>query len=70
MYADDVMVPVLFVQALGDPWSDIEHSREIYDLIPTEKDAIWIEGDLHRFDTYNWFNDHPEKLLAWFERYL
>jgi pimeloyl-ACP methyl ester carboxylesterase len=70
LYAGDVLVPVLFVQALGDPWSDIDHSRAIYDAIPTEKEAIWIEGDLHRFDTYNWFNDHPEELLSFFEQNL
>lgn len=70
LYAGDVMVPVLFVQALGDPWSDIEHIRTIYETIPTEKEAIWIEGDLHRFDTYNWFNDNPEPLLSFFDQNL
>lgn len=70
LYAGDVFVPVLFVQALGDPWSDIDHSRAIYDAIPTEKEAIWLEGDVHRFYAYNYFNDHPEKLLDFFEKYL
>lgn len=53
LYAGNVFVPVLFVQALGDPWSDINYSRAVYDAIPTSKDALWLEGDMHRFDTYN-----------------
>ena len=30
----------------------------------------WLPGNLHRFDAYNWFNDHPEKLLEFFGKYL
>ena len=66
LYAKDVFVPTLFVQSIEDPWSDIDHSEEIYNMIPTEKEAIWIEGEMHRFDTYNWFNDNPEPLLGVF----
>ena len=69
-YAENVFVPVLFVQALGDPWSDIDLSRAIYDAFPTEKEAIWLEGKRHRFNAYNWFNDHPEPLLDFLDRYL
>ena len=70
-FAKNVYVPVLFVQNVHDPWSDMDHVREIYDAIPTEKEAIWIdEEEKHRFHTYNWFNDHPELLLDFFNRNL
>lgn len=71
LYAPNVFVPVLFVQNINDPWSDIEHSRAIYNAFSTEKEAIWIdEEEHHRFHTYNWFNDHPEKLIDFMNRYL
>lgn len=70
-YAKNVIVPTLFVQNVNDPWSDMAHSRAIYDAIPTEKEVVWLdEEEHHRFLAYNWFNDHPEKLLAFFSRYL
>jgi dipeptidyl aminopeptidase/acylaminoacyl peptidase len=70
LFAGDVFVPVLFVQSLEDPWSDIAFSQKIFDAFPTEKEAIWLEGEMHRFDTYNWFNDHPEPLLDFLDRHM
>ena len=70
-FAEKVFVPALFVQNVNDPWSDMDHMHEIYDAIPTEKSAIWIdEEETHRFLTYNWFNDHPEPLLDFFGTYM
>ena len=70
-YAKNIFVPVLFVQNVNDPWSDMKHVKEIYNAIPTEKEAIWIdEEEKHRFHTYNWFNDHPEPLINFFKKYL
>ena len=64
-------MPTLFVQEIMDPISSIDSSRDIYNAIPTEKEALWLtDGDLHRFDAYNWFNDHPEELLEFFGKYL
>ena len=49
----------------------MDHVRKIYDAIPTEKEAISIdEEEKHRFHTYNWFNDHPEKLLGFFPKHM
>jgi pimeloyl-ACP methyl ester carboxylesterase len=71
LYAPAIFVPTLFVQNVNDPWSDMEHSRAIYDAIPTEKEAIWLdEEEHHRFLAYNWFNDHPERLLDFLGQYL
>jgi len=71
LYAPTIFVPTLFVQNVNDPWSDMEHSRAIYDAIPTEKEAIWLdEEEHHRFLTYNWFNDHPGPLLDFLGRHL
>ncbi len=72
LFADKILVPTLFVQNVNDVWSDMDHIRRIYSLIPTEKKALWLDkkDQPHRFMAYNWFNDHPEELLAFFEKHL
>ena len=71
LYAPNIFLPTLFVQNVNDPWSDMDHSRAIYDAIPTEKKAIWIDEEAHhRFLTYNWFNDNPKKLLDFLDQHL
>ena len=37
---------------------------------PFEKEMYWLEETKHRFDGYNWFGDHPEKMLECFNKYL
>jgi hypothetical protein len=75
-YAKDVTVPTLFVQNVNDRTTDMNHVKAVYDNIPAEKSAIWIDekgdedNELHRFHTYNWFNDHPEPLIDFFNKYL
>jgi hypothetical protein len=33
------------------------------------KELLCIEGTTRRFDGYNYFGQHPEKMLAWFATY-
>jgi len=71
LFAQNVKYPTLFVQNINDPWSDMEHSKEIYDKIPSDKEAIWLdEEEHHRFLTYNWFSNNPEQLIAFFDKYI
>lgn len=35
-FANNIFVPVLFVQNVNDPWSDMDHVKKIYNAIPTE----------------------------------
>lgn len=69
-FVKNITVPTLFMQNLNDPWTEIDHTKEIYEAIPFEKEAIWYEGENHRFDAYNWFNENPEKLIAFFDKHL
>lgn len=69
-FVENITIPTLYMQNLNDPWTDIDHTKEIYNAIPSEKEAIWYEGENHRFDAYNWFNDNPEKLIAFFDKHL
>lgn len=69
-FVEHITVPTLFMQNINDPWTEIAHTKEIYNAIPGVKEAFWYEGENHRFDAYNWFNDHPEKLIAFFDTHL
>jgi uncharacterized protein len=63
-------VPTLYVQARGDPWTDIREIQEFYDHANEPKELLWLEGRMHRFDSYNYFGEHPERLLEFLRRYL
>lgn len=44
-----------------------EDVQSIYDAIPIEeKKFVWIEGTTRRFDGYNYFGEHPEVAIGWF----
>ena len=67
---EKVVTPTLLCQGRQDPWTNLDFINEAYETIPIEKEMYWMEEPTHRFDGYNWFYDHPEKMLDWFEKHL
>ncbi len=65
-----VTVPTLLCQSRKDPWTNMDFVNEVYETIPAEKEMYWMEEPTHRFDGYNWFRDHPERMLEWFGKHL
>jgi hypothetical protein len=35
-----------------------------------EKELLWIEESNQRFYAYNYFGQHPERLVGWFDRHM
>ena len=68
--AKSVSVPTRLVQATKDPMTNLDFIAETYKNIPVEKEMFWLEEPTHRFDGYNWFGDHPEDMLTWFDKYI
>jgi pimeloyl-ACP methyl ester carboxylesterase len=64
-YAKDIRVPALFVQAIHDPWTDLTDILGMYEAVPGPKEMFWIERTRHRFESYSYFQDRPERMLAW-----
>jgi pimeloyl-ACP methyl ester carboxylesterase len=64
-YAKDVKVPVLYVQAIHDPWTELTDILGMYEATPGTKDFFWIERTRHRFESYSYFQDRPERMLDW-----
>ncbi len=65
-----VVTPTLLCQGKNDPWTDLDFIDEVYETLPVAKEMYWMEEPTHRFDGYNWFYDHPEKMLEWFNKYV
>lgn len=69
-YLKDLRAPVMYVQVRNDAWTSPDDVQSFYDATNVEKQLLWIEGDLHRFDGYNYFGKKPEKMLAWLGKYM
>jgi len=69
--APGVNMPVLMIQVLRDSWTrNPEDAQKTFDLLGSkEKELFWIEGTTRRFG-YNYFGRHPEKVLAFFDKYM
>jgi dienelactone hydrolase len=69
-YVSDIKVPILYVQARNDPWTELSDIQSFYDNTPEPKEFYWIEDTRHRFESYSYFQDRPEKILEWLERWM
>jgi uncharacterized protein len=69
-YAKDIKVPALFVQAIHDPWTELTDILSMYEATPGTKEFFWIERTSHRFESYSYFEDKPEKMLDWLAKRL
>lgn len=71
-YAKDVRMPVMMAQLKDDFMIDaVKDGTEIFEALgSTEKELFWIEGSNQRFYAYNYFGQHPEKLVGWFDKHM
>lgn len=73
-----VPVPTLLLQGRKDPWTNLDFINQTFATLGRDanhgagidKEMEWLEGTEHRFDGYNWFADHPESMLRWFQTHL
>jgi len=69
-YTKDLKVPVLYVQARNDPWTELDDIQSFYDNTPGPKEFYWIEDTKHRFKSYSYFQDNPQKMLEWLAKWI
>ena len=69
-YIEDINVPVFYVQVVNDAWTDLADIQSFYDNTTAPKEFFWIEGDLERFDGYNYFGKNPDKMLDFLKKYM
>lgn len=68
-HAHAVKVPTFMAQLRRDFLVEAEKDgQEIFDALGAEdKELFWIEDSNQRFYAYNYFGQHPEKLIAFFD---
>ena len=70
-WARHVTVPTFLYQVRDDVYTRPDDVQSVYDNIPVpDKELYWIEGTTRRWDGYTYFQRHPERVLAWFDRYM
>ncbi|MER5436739.1 alpha/beta hydrolase [Streptomyces sp. NPDC002588] len=70
-YASAITVPTLVGQVHDDVMTTPEAVQAVHDAIPVEdKKMHWIYGTSRRFDGYNYFSEHPEVAVAWFDEHV
>jgi hypothetical protein len=66
-----VTVPTLVAQVHDDFTMPPSYVQDIYDNISAQdKKLFWIEGTDLRFQGYNYFGEHPELILDWFDTHM
>jgi esterase/lipase len=70
-YAKNVHVPTFIIQVHDDVLTKPNDVQQIFDNIPTkDKKLFWIEGTTRRWDGYNYFPEHPEQMIEWFDKHM
>ncbi len=70
-YVKDIKVPTMYIQARNDPWTKLSDIEGFYQDTPDNpKDIFWIEDTTHRFESYSYFQDRPEKMLEWLRKWV
>ncbi|MER6375582.1 hypothetical protein ABT255_46300 [Streptomyces mirabilis] len=70
-YASAITVPTLVAQEHDDVMTTPEAVQAVHDAIPVEdKQMHWIHGSTRRFDGYNYFSEHPEVAVDWFDSHV
>ncbi|MEM8572837.1 MAG: alpha/beta hydrolase [Pseudomonadota bacterium] len=71
LFAAAVNVPTFIVQVHDDAWTTPQDGERTFELLGTqEKSMFWIDGTSRRFDGYNYFGEHPERMIGWFDKYM
>ena len=70
-YALQVKIPTLVSQAHDDLQMSWEEVKKKFDLLGCEKkELLQIHNTKRRFNNYNYFDEHSEKILARYEKYM
>ncbi|OAT68274.1 hypothetical protein AWB85_25380 [Mycobacteroides immunogenum] len=71
-YAKNCHIPTFIIQVRNDVLSSARDVQAIFDNIPAaDKKLFWIENSTRRrWDGYNYFPQHPEPMIEWFDKHM
>lgn len=72
LFAKSINMPTYIVQNKDDVWTVPEDVQTTFDLLPNPNNKLhWIEdGDTRRFIGYNFFGEHPETMIEFFDKHM
>lgn len=68
-YVKDISVPTLVIQNENDPMTDLDMVKSYYNKLEVEKELLWLDLEKKRGAAYAWLGEHPEKVVAWFDKH-
>jgi hypothetical protein len=66
-FCEDIDLPTMYIQAKEDPWTDLDDIHGFYERTPGAEELWLIEGEMGRFEAYNYVGEYPERVLAFVE---
>jgi pimeloyl-ACP methyl ester carboxylesterase len=69
-FCKDIDIPTMYIQAKEDPWTDLDDIRSFYESTPGAEELWLIEGEMGRFDAYNYVGEHPDRVLDFVVRHF
>lgn len=70
-YAAQVTTPTFIIQVRDDLWSRPDDVQTTFDRLGTQdKKLFWVEGTTKRFDGYNYFGEHPQQMIEFFDAHM
>lgn len=69
-YVKDIHVPALVIQNQNDPMTNLDMVQQYYDDLKVEKEYLKLDLEKKRGAAYAWMGEHPEQVIAWFEKYM
>lgn len=68
-YVKDIKIPILYIQAETDPWTDLNDIKTMDEKTASKTNELYfIKGQMGRFDTYNWIHEHPELIAGFLKK--
>lgn len=70
-YVKNCTIPTFIIQVRDDVLTQPSDVQAIYDNLAAEdKKLFWNDGSTRRWDGYNYFPQHPEQMLDWFDSHM
>lgn len=69
-FAQDIKIPTMYIQAREDRWTELSDIQNFHHDTPGSEELWFIEGEMKRFEAYNYIGEHPEKVLAFIEKHF
>lgn len=65
-----VTVPTMVIQNRNDPWTEIDHVKDIFSKLTVEKDYVDLDLENKRFAAYDYVGENSGQVLSFLNKYM